>query len=146
MTMPYFGHIKDMHGYWSIWCFSIIRCSWNGRSTKLVELISNKHISSISWMKCRYVGDKYMYFMTAKRDVAEYVPLCDTCERVKAEHQWLAGLLQLLHVPEWKWEEIAMDFIMGLLRTQLAYNSIWVIVDRLTTVAHLIPIKTIYSR
>jgi transposase InsO family protein len=48
-------------------------------------------------------------------------------------------------VPEWKWEEIAMDFIMGLLRTQLGYDSIWVIVDRLTKVAHFIPIKTTYS-
>jgi hypothetical protein len=49
-------------------------------------------------------------------------------------------------VPEWKWEEIAMDFIMGLPRTQSGYDSIWVIVDRLTKVAHFIPIKTTYSR
>jgi hypothetical protein len=48
-------------------------------------------------------------------------------------------------VPEWKWEEIAMDFIMGLSRTQSGYDSIWVIVDRLTKVAHFIPVKTIYS-
>jgi hypothetical protein len=67
MIVPYFGHNKDMHGFWSIWCFSIIQCSWNGRSTKLVELISNKHLSSISWLKCRYVGGKYMYFMTINK-------------------------------------------------------------------------------
>jgi IS30 family transposase len=48
-------------------------------------------------------------------------------------------------VPEWKWEEIAMDFIMGLSRTQSGYDSIWVIVDRLTKVAHFIPVKTTYS-
>jgi hypothetical protein len=48
-------------------------------------------------------------------------------------------------VPESKWEEIAMDFIVGLLRTQSGYNSFWVIVDRLTKVAHFIPIKTTYS-
>jgi hypothetical protein len=51
-----------------------------------------------------------------------------------------------LQVPEWKWEEIAMDFIMGLPRTQSRYDSIWVIVDRLTNVAHFIPVKTTYSR
>jgi hypothetical protein len=45
-----------------------------------------------------------------KRDVAEHVALCDTCHRVKAEHQRPAGLLQLLKVPEWKWEEIGMHF------------------------------------
>jgi hypothetical protein len=49
-----------------------------------------------------------------KRDVTEYVALCDTCQRVIAEHQRPAGLLQPLQVPEWKWEEIAMDFIVGL--------------------------------
>jgi hypothetical protein len=48
-------------------------------------------------------------------------------------------------VPEWKWEEIAMDFIWGLPRTQSGYDSIWVIVDRLTKVAHFIPVKTTYS-
>jgi hypothetical protein len=65
VTMPYFGHIEVMHGFWSIRCFSAIQYSSNGRSTKLVELISNKHLSSISCMKYRYVGGKYMHFMTA---------------------------------------------------------------------------------
>jgi hypothetical protein len=80
-----------------------------------------------------------------KRDVAEYVALCDTCQRVKAEHQWLARLLQPLQVPDWKWEEIAMDFIVGLPRTQSGYDSIWVNMDWLTKVAHFIPVKTTYS-
>jgi hypothetical protein len=48
-------------------------------------------------------------------------------------------------VLEWKWEEIAMDFIVGLPRSQSGYDSIWVIVDRLTKVAHFIPVKTTYS-
>jgi hypothetical protein len=48
-------------------------------------------------------------------------------------------------VPEWKWEEIDIDFIVGLPRTQSGYDSIWVIVHRLTKVAHFIPIKTTYS-
>jgi hypothetical protein len=81
-----------------------------------------------------------------KRDITEYVALCNTCQRVKAEHQQPTGLLQPLQVPEWKWEQIAMDFIMGLSRTQSGYNSIWVIVDRWTKVAHFIPVKATYSR
>jgi hypothetical protein len=48
-------------------------------------------------------------------------------------------------VHEWKWEEIAMDFTVGLPRTRSGYDSIWVIVDRLTKVAHFIPVKTTYS-
>ncbi|WVZ53110.1 hypothetical protein U9M48_004096 [Paspalum notatum var. saurae] len=80
-----------------------------------------------------------------RRVVAEYVAVCDTCQRVKAEHQRPAGLLQPLKIPEWKWEEISMDFIVGLPRTQKGYNSIWVVVDRLTKVAHFIPVNTTYS-
>jgi hypothetical protein len=64
---------------------------------------------------------------------------------VKVGHQRPAGLLQPLKIPEWKWEEIEMDFIVGLPRTQAGYDSIWVIVDRLTKVAHFIPVKITYS-
>jgi hypothetical protein len=64
---------------------------------------------------------------------------------VKAKDQRPVELLQPLHVPEWKWEEIGMDFIVGLPRTQSGYDSIWVIVDRLTKVAHFITVKTTYS-
>jgi hypothetical protein len=80
-----------------------------------------------------------------KRAIAEYVALCDNCQRVKAEHQRPAGLLQPLKIPEWKWEEISMDFIVGLPTTQSGYNSIWVIVDRFLKVAHFIPVKTTYK-
>jgi hypothetical protein len=80
-----------------------------------------------------------------KRDVAEYVALCDVCQKVKAELQRLAGLLQPLRIPEWKWDEIGMDFIVGLPRTATGYDSIWVIMDRLTKTARFIPVKTNYS-
>ena len=80
-----------------------------------------------------------------KRDIAAHMALCDICQRVKAEHQRPAGLLQRLQIPVWKWEEIGMGFIVGLSRTQAGYDSIWVIVDRLTKVAHFIPVKTTHS-
>jgi hypothetical protein len=70
--------------------------------------------------------------------------VCDTCQRVKAEHQRPARLLQPLKILERKWEEIGMDFIVGLPRTQGGYDSIWVIVDCLTKVAHFILVKTTY--
>jgi hypothetical protein len=81
-----------------------------------------------------------------QRDAVEYVALCDTYQRVKAEHQRPAGLLQPLQVPEWKYDEMSMDFIVDLPCTQSGYDSIWVVVDRLTKVAHFIPMKTMYSR
>jgi hypothetical protein len=49
-----------------------------------------------------------------KRDIAEYISLCDTCQRVKLEHQRPVRLLQPLKIPKWKWEQIRMDFIVGL--------------------------------
>jgi hypothetical protein len=77
--------------------------------------------------------------------VASHVAVCDVCQRVKAEHQRPVGLLHPLKIREWKWEEICMDFIVGLPCTSTGYDSIWVIVDRLTKVAHFIPVKTTYS-
>jgi IS30 family transposase len=91
------------------------------------------------------VKEKYWWY-GLKRDVATHVALCDVCQRVKAEHQRPSGLLQPLNVPKWKCEEIGMDFIVGLPRTQNGYDSIWVIVDMLTKVAHFILVKTTYSR
>jgi len=88
--------------------------------------------------------EKYWWY-GLKRDVTEYVAICDTCQRVKAEHQRPTRLLQPMQVPEWKWEEVGMDFIIGLPRTQRGYDSIWVIVDRLTKVAHFLPGKTNYD-
>jgi hypothetical protein len=80
-----------------------------------------------------------------KRVIAEYVALCDNCQRVKVECQRPIGLLQPLKIPEWKWEEISMDFIVGLPKTQNGYDSIWVIVDRLSKVVHFILVKTTYK-
>ena len=49
-----------------------------------------------------------------KKDVAEFVSKCLTCQQVKAEHQALTSMLQPLTIPVWKWERITMDFVMGL--------------------------------
>jgi hypothetical protein len=78
-------------------------------------------------------------------NIAEYMSLCDTCHRVKAGHQRPAGLQQPIEISKWKWEEIRMDFIIRLPRMQAEYDSIWVIVDRLTKLVHFIPVKTTYS-
>jgi hypothetical protein len=62
-----------------------------------------------------------------------------------AEHQKPSGKLQPLPIPVWKWDEVGMDFITGLPRTKNGHDSIWVIVDRLTKVAHFIPIRTTFG-
>ena len=80
-----------------------------------------------------------------KKDIADYVAKCLTYQQVKAEHQKPSGKLQPLPIPEWKWERITMDFVVGLPRSRDGYDSIWVIVDRLTKSAHFLPVKATYS-
>ncbi|GJS60543.1 putative reverse transcriptase domain-containing protein [Tanacetum coccineum] len=76
-----------------------------------------------------------------KADIVTYVSKCLTCANVKAEHQRPSGLLVQPDIPEWKWEKITMDFITKLPKTTAGYDSIWVIVDRLTKSAHFLPMK-----
>ena len=76
-----------------------------------------------------------------KKEVAKFVARCLTCQQIKAEHQAPLGKLQFLSIPEWKWEKITMDFVIGLPRTFRKHDAVWVIVDRLTKSAHFLPIQ-----
>jgi hypothetical protein len=84
------------------------------------------------------------WWKTMKWEIVRYVVECDTYHRVKVDHLRIAGNLQPLSVPEWKWEDIYMNFIVGLPRTSCEHDSIWVIVDRLRKSAHFIPISARY--
>ncbi|GJS94968.1 putative reverse transcriptase domain-containing protein [Tanacetum coccineum] len=84
---------------------------------------------------------KLYWWPNMKADIATYVSKCLTCAKVKAEHQKPLGLLQQPEIPKWKWEKITMDFVSGLPRTPSGYDTIWVIVDRLTKSAHFLPMK-----
>ncbi|GJX77699.1 reverse transcriptase domain-containing protein [Tanacetum coccineum] len=75
-----------------------------------------------------------------KADIAAYVSKCLTCARVKAKHQRSSGLLVQPAIPEWKWDNITMDFITKLPKSLQDFDAIWVIVDRLTKSAHFLPI------
>ena len=78
-----------------------------------------------------------------KMEIAAFVARCDNCCRVKAVYM-KAGLLQPLSIPGWKLEEVSMNFISGLPTSVKGYDSICVIVDRLTKVARFIPVRTDY--
>ncbi|GJS21370.1 putative reverse transcriptase domain-containing protein [Tanacetum coccineum] len=76
-----------------------------------------------------------------KADIATYVSKCLTCAKVKAEHQRQSGLLVQPEIPQWKWDNIMMDFVTKLPKSSQGYDTIWVIVDRLTKSAIFIPMK-----
>jgi hypothetical protein len=80
-----------------------------------------------------------------KHEMACYVSECDTCRKVKADYIKPRGLLQPLRVLNWKWDDISIDLVVGLSLTTHKFNSIWVIMDRLTKSAHFIPVNTNYN-
>ena len=93
-----------------------------------------------------YQDLKTMYWWTGmKREIAQYVSECDVCQRVKAVHQKSAGLLQPLKIPEWKWDMIEMDFVTGFPKSKKGNDAIFVVIDRLSKVAHFFPVKETIS-
>jgi hypothetical protein len=113
------------------------------------QILDEAHLSKFSI----HPGSTKMYQDTRqnfwwskiKREIAKYVSECDTCQTVKASHLKISGRLQPLSIPSWKWEDISMDFIICLPNTSQKHDSIWVIVDRLTKIAHFLPVHTTYT-
>ncbi|GKA39846.1 putative reverse transcriptase domain-containing protein [Tanacetum coccineum] len=87
------------------------------------------------WKKSFIGGPKY------KANIATYVSKCLTCAKVKAEHQKPSGLLVQPDIPQWKWDNIIMDFVTKLPKSSQGYDTIWVIIDRLTKSAIFIPMR-----
>ncbi|GJX41673.1 putative nucleotidyltransferase, ribonuclease H [Tanacetum coccineum] len=84
---------------------------------------------------------KLYWWPNMKADIATYVSKCLTCARVKAEHQRPSGLLVQPKIPQWKWDNITMDFVTKLPKSTQGHDTIWVIVDRLTKSAIFIPMR-----
>ncbi|GJY81365.1 putative reverse transcriptase domain-containing protein [Tanacetum coccineum] len=84
---------------------------------------------------------KLYWWPNMKAEIATYVRKCMTCAKVKVEYQKPSGLLVQPKIPEWKWENITMDFVTKLPKTASGQDMIWVIVDRLTKSAHFLPAK-----
>ncbi|KAI3821810.1 hypothetical protein L1987_09383 [Smallanthus sonchifolius] len=102
---------------------------------------------------CIHLGTTKMYqdlrrdywWPVMKFDIKKYGAKCLTCSQVKAEHQKPYEKLQPLEIPEWKWEDLTMDFITKISKTTRGYDTIWMVVDRLTKSVHFFPIRETYS-
>ncbi|GJV72513.1 putative reverse transcriptase domain-containing protein [Tanacetum coccineum] len=89
-----------------------------------------------------YQDMKQLYWWpNMKADISTYVSKYLTCLKVKVEHQKPSGLLVQPEIPQWKWDNITMNFVTKLPKTPSGYDTIWVIVDRLTKSAHFLPIR-----
>nr|GEZ53581.1 putative reverse transcriptase domain-containing protein [Tanacetum cinerariifolium] len=84
---------------------------------------------------------KLYWWPNMKAEIATYVSKCLTCAKVKIEYQKPSGLLVQPEIPQWKWENITMDFVTKLPKMAAGQDTIWVIVDRLTKSAHFLPMR-----
>ena len=80
-----------------------------------------------------------------KKEISEYVSKWLTCQQVKAEHQVPSCLLNPLPIPQWKWDNITMDFVSDFPITQRKHDAIWIVVDRLTKSAHFLSVRLDYT-
>ncbi|KAJ9541852.1 LOW QUALITY PROTEIN: hypothetical protein OSB04_028358 [Centaurea solstitialis] len=132
--------IDDVHVLW----FRDRLCVPNNSDLK--DLILTKaHNSMFSVHRAPQKCITHFWWIGMKRDIADFVSHCLTCQQVKIENQRPGGLLQSLNIPMWKWEHITMDFIVGLPRTTLKHDAIWVVVDRLTKSTHFLPVRQSWS-
>jgi hypothetical protein len=134
----------SMHGKGILWFESRLVVPKDKDLKK--KILEEAHLSKFSM----HPGSTKMYhdlkplywWNRMKWEIAQYVSECDTCKRIKASHLKSVGALQPLSIPSWKWDDINMDFIVGLPNTSRHHDSIWVIMDRLTKVAHFLPVHT----
>jgi hypothetical protein len=107
----------------------------------LGEMHNVPYVGHPGYQKTTAALKSQYYWPGMKKEVVDFIAKCLECQKVKAEHRHLAGLLQPLPIHEWKWEVVTMDFITKLPRTNKQHDSIMVVVDMLTKVAHFIPVK-----
>ncbi|GJU81862.1 putative reverse transcriptase domain-containing protein [Tanacetum coccineum] len=119
---------------------SWLPCYGDLRSVIIYESNKSKYSIHPSSEKMYQDVKKLYWWPNMKADIATYVIKCLMCVRVKAEHQRPSGLLVQPAIPEWKWDDIMMDFITKLPRSSQGFETIWVIVDWLTKSAHFLPI------
>ncbi|GJZ59972.1 putative reverse transcriptase domain-containing protein, partial [Tanacetum coccineum] len=120
---------------------SWLPCYGDLRSVIMHESYKSKYYIYPGSEKMYQDMKKLYWWPNMKADIATYVSKCLTCARVKAVYQRPLGLLVQPAIPEWKWDNITMDFITKLPKSSQGFDTIWVIVDRLTKSAHFLPIR-----
>ncbi|GJP71852.1 hypothetical protein CLOP_g2648 [Closterium sp. NIES-67] len=85
---------------------------------------------------------RFYYWPDMVTDVQRYVVACPICQRMKSSNQRPTGLLQPLEPPQCPWQHVTMDFVTGLPAGSSGNDAVFVVVDRLTKMAHFAPCST----
>ncbi|GJV65549.1 putative reverse transcriptase domain-containing protein [Tanacetum coccineum] len=120
---------------------SWLPCYGDLRSVIMHESYKSKYSIHPGSEKMYQDMKKLYWWPNIKADIATYVSKCLTCAKVKAKHQRTLGLLVQPAIPEWKWDNISTDFITNLPKSSQGFDTILVIMDRLTKSAHFLPIR-----
>jgi hypothetical protein len=113
--------------------------------TKLISALHDGAVGGHSGSLATYHRIRRLFWWKGlKADMVEYVKQCDICQRAKAERIYSPGLLQPLPIPQGAWQDLAMDFIEGLPKSE-GYGTILVVVDRYTKYAHFFSLKHPFS-
>jgi Reverse transcriptase (RNA-dependent DNA polymerase)/RNase H-like domain found in reverse transcriptase/Retrotransposon gag protein/Integrase zinc binding domain/Integrase core domain/Zinc knuckle len=104
----------------------------------LQETHSGGLMGHFGWKKTYEMLADHFYWPKMRRDVQRLVQRCVTCHKAKSKLN-PHGLYTPLPVPNAPWEDISMDFVLGLPRTKRGRDSIFVVVDRFSKMAHFIP-------
>jgi hypothetical protein len=115
------------------------------RNVALKEMHDVPYAGHLGYQKTITAVRSQFFWPIMKKDVVDYIARCMECQKVKAKHRHPVGLLQPLPIPEKKWEVITMDFIIGLPIMNKQHDPIMVVVEKLTKVAHFVPVKTMHT-
>ncbi|GKB88405.1 putative reverse transcriptase domain-containing protein [Tanacetum coccineum] len=115
-----------------------VKFNWGDKEEAAFQLIKQK-LGSAPILALLEGSEDFVE--TEKADITTYVRKCLTCAKVKAKHQRPSGLLVQPEIPQWKWDNITMDFVTKLPKSSQGYDTIWVIVDRLTKFALFLPMR-----
>ncbi|GJZ43715.1 putative reverse transcriptase domain-containing protein [Tanacetum coccineum] len=120
---------------------SWIPCFGNLRALIMHESHKSKYSIHPGSDKMYQYLKKLYWWPNMKAEIATYVNKCLTYVKVKVEYQKPSGLLVQPEIPQWKWENITIDFVTKLPKMATGQDTIWVIVDRLTKSAHFLPMR-----
>jgi hypothetical protein len=108
--------------------------------TKLISALHDSALGGHSGIQSTYQRIKKVFWWRGlKRDVEDFIKQCSICQHAKSERFYPVGLLQLLPLPQGVWQDLSLDFIEGLPKSD-GYSCILVVVDRYSTYAHFFPL------